>query len=276
MTHEFDFKKKFSNDLKADIIERRKNKLITKGYTEKQALKRAKEEMMPTRKYGMYAFVMQTICDYYDVPTNTDYVDISTNRHGEHSWYLKLSENKVIRVSDHLSYDRYVNILITTKCIIIINSPYDQDGVCEDEYNNDIVCIKDDFVFKFHKHVLSFEKENAEKYKKRLQYSFDEDFSQFVYEAIDQLNLSMQEGKLESIRSFLQDAESNLIGSVIADANILSENTETSEYDIALMYEKLKDLSLFNNRYNYALSLAIRTIKQKYDSIDWVAYVDKK
>lgn len=266
MTHTFDFKKKFSNDLKAEIIERRKTKLMT-ICTEKQALRRAKEEMMPSRKYGMYAFVMQALCDYYDAPTNTDYVDISTNRNGEHSWYLKLSDDKVIRVSDHMSYQRYVNILITPKSIIIINSPYDEDGDCYSELINDIFCTKDDFVFKFHKHVLSIEKEMEDKYRINLQYWFDRDLGQFVSEAIKYLQIEATDDKIESIGSFFSDCEDRLISDIIECSEKLDEQ-ETDVSQVSLMYEKSKQASLFHT-HDLGICNIISLITQEYGKIDW-------
>lgn len=266
MTHEFDFKKKFSNDLKDEIVERRKNKLIANGYTENKALRRAKHEMMPSRKYGIYAFVMQTLCDYYDVPTNTDYVDISTNRNSEHSWYLKLAEDKVIRVSDHMSYQRYVNILITTKSIIIINSPYDEDGDCYSELINDIECTKADFVFKFHKHVLSIEKEMENERKRNLQHWFDRDLGQFVSESIDHLKIEVTDDKFESIGSFFSDSHGQLISDMIEYSEKLEKETDVRE--LSLMYEKSKQASLFHT-HDLGISNIISLIAQKYSKINW-------
>lgn len=110
MAHEFNFKQKFSKELKKEIINTRAQKYIAKfGADHKEAMKRAKAEMMPTKVYVKFAKIAQAICDLYDIPTDTDYISISTNRNGEHSWYIYLDGideyNELtdvrIRISDH-------------------------------------------------------------------------------------------------------------------------------------------------------------------------------
>lgn len=110
MAHEFDFKQKFSKELKKEIINNRAQKYIAKfGTSPKEAIKRAKAEMMPTKEYVKFAKIAQAICDMFDIPTDTDYVSISTNRDGGHSWYIYMDGideyNRLtdirIRISDH-------------------------------------------------------------------------------------------------------------------------------------------------------------------------------
>ena len=101
MKHEFNFKTKFSKEIKNEIIENRTKKLILKGNSEIEARKRAKQEMMPSGKWSKYAKIAQFICDQHNIPTDSDHIQISTNRYGEHSWYI-MTGNMAIRISDHL------------------------------------------------------------------------------------------------------------------------------------------------------------------------------
>lgn len=94
MTHAFDFNKKFSRELKNEIINKRTNKYIDKfGMKRIDAYKRARSEMMPNKEYEKFAKMAQFICEAFEIPTNTDYITISTNRYGQHSWYIKVPIN---------------------------------------------------------------------------------------------------------------------------------------------------------------------------------------
>ena len=89
MLHTFDLNKVFTKEDKNDIIEMRTEKYITRyGMLKKDARKRAQDQMMPLLKYKRFAKLASSICKIFNLETNVINLDISTNRNGEHSWYI--------------------------------------------------------------------------------------------------------------------------------------------------------------------------------------------
>ena len=126
MAHEFNFKEVFSKELKREIIERRAKKYVEKfGTPVKEAKRRARSEMMPQRKYIKFAKMAQAICEYFEIPTNSDYISISTNRYGQHSWYIDVRGVRV-RISDHTTRD-LSNVDIEVYPIGFYKYQYDND-----------------------------------------------------------------------------------------------------------------------------------------------------
>lgn len=98
--------KKLTTKEKKDIIKKRAERYFNKGWITplKDAYERSESEMMPTEKYDKYSKIAQYIFDKMWVRPNNDNLFFSTNRHGEHSWYLYFwfeDKKYAIRISDH-------------------------------------------------------------------------------------------------------------------------------------------------------------------------------
>lgn len=86
------------------------------GMRFKESKKRAEKMIMAPEKYEVFSKVAHEILSAYHLPSNSNYIRFSTNRNGDHSWYITLPEScdgGRIRISDHWSRNNEnMNILI--------------------------------------------------------------------------------------------------------------------------------------------------------------------
>lgn len=75
-----------------DLVQKRAQKYLDKRWSnnENDALERAEKEIMSPEKHKVYSKIAQFISDKYSVKLTWNNVDVSTNRYGEHSWYITI------------------------------------------------------------------------------------------------------------------------------------------------------------------------------------------
>ncbi|KAA6329771.1 hypothetical protein EZS27_021457 [termite gut metagenome] len=128
--HSYDFHHIFTAEEKKEVIKKIAKRNLARGMSKEDALKRAKQEIMPDNKYKKFAYITLHICSIFKIPTTSEYIDMSVNRNGEHSWYVTLSYFQLpfyklthplkIRISDHSRH--YKSVLERTHDIELIVS----------------------------------------------------------------------------------------------------------------------------------------------------------
>jgi hypothetical protein len=105
-----DLTQKFSKERRELIINHKADKYMQKGWFKnfQDAYKRAKMEMMLAWKYSIFSKIALLHFKVWKQEATYENLEMSTNRNGQHSWYLKyVSDGEssfTIRISDHFTY----------------------------------------------------------------------------------------------------------------------------------------------------------------------------
>ncbi len=164
MEEEFNLNKKLSREEKKDIVRNKIDKSLERGWQPDwmSAARRAWQEMMPEKKFETYVRVANVIAKERNIELTRERVQLSTNRNGDHSWYIKvpnrayksnLTEEEIAKLNDHRSeeYVEFSEIFTDPEVVVKIT-----------DHNNSYLQMHDkNGLLVVETYVISFYKDDA-------------------------------------------------------------------------------------------------------------------